>query len=186
MKLKAVNEALDHAITGGSEYQWACYPDARYLDYETQNGHASVIFNTNTQEIYEASVEVKEDDARPYRWLNVSSRQSMFDEADARGVDKEIAWDDVKWIDLETEEDFLDKAAAILSGKEFDKRIQVPVELTDEEFLALAKLAHEKDMTINKMIESILVNMIEGIKNEKTTTCCSGGCVDNACCGRAA
>jgi len=178
MKLKAINEALNHAISGGSEYQWACYPDARYLDYETKFGNASVIFNTSTQEVYEASVEATVDETRPYRWLNESHKQAMFDEAEARGVDRDNAWDDVKWIDLETEEDFLEKAGAILNGEKFDTRIQVPVDLSDEEFLALARLAHEKDITVNAMIESILVSVIEGKKRE------DGKCQDESCCGK--
>ena len=32
----------------------------------------------------------------------------------------------------------------------------IQVELTDEEFLCIAKLAHNLDITFNKMVESIL------------------------------
>jgi hypothetical protein len=32
----------------------------------------------------------------------------------------------------------------------------IQVELTDEEFLCIAKLAHDLDITFNKMVESIL------------------------------
>ena len=32
----------------------------------------------------------------------------------------------------------------------------IEVELTDEEFLCIAKLAHNLDITFNKMVESIL------------------------------
>jgi hypothetical protein len=32
----------------------------------------------------------------------------------------------------------------------------IQVELTDEEFLQIAKLAHDLDITFNKMVESIL------------------------------
>jgi len=183
MKLKAINEALNHAISGGSEYQWACYPDARYLDYETKFGNASVIFNTSTQEVYEASVEATVDETRPYRWLNESHKQAMFDEAEARGVDRDNAWDDVHWTDLETEEDFLEKAKAILDGEEFDTRIEVPIELSDADFMALAKMAHERDITFNEMVVEILKLAIERLKNEKTCTGHNGGddCDDCHC-----
>ncbi len=178
MNLESVNSALSNRISGGSEYQWKCYPNARYLDYETDSGHASVIFNTITQEIYEATVEVKDDERRPYRWLNEYTKQVMFEEADYRGVSKDAAWDDVKWIDLETSEDFLEKAKAILDGEEFDTRIELPIELADEDFMALAKLAHEDDITFNQMIEKILRIKIEESKNEKTIN------DDAACCGK--
>jgi hypothetical protein len=178
MKLKDVNEALDHRITDGSEYQWKCYrPQARFLDYDTPFGHVSAVFSTVNQEIYEATIEIKDTDSRPYRWLNPETKQAMFDEADARAVDKDNAWDDVNWIDLETEEDFLEKAKAIMNGEKFDKRIQVPIELSDEDFLTLAKMAHERDITFNEMICETLREVIKGIKNEKV---CTGhnGCDD--------
>ena len=176
MKQKDVNEALDHRITDGSEYQWKCYPTARYLDYDTPFGHVSVVFSTVNQEIYEATIEIKDTDSRPYRWLNPETKQAMFDEADARAVDKDNAWDDVNWIDLETEEDFLEKAKAIMNGEKFDKRIQVPIELSDEDFLALAKMAHERDITFNEMICETLREVIKGLQHEKTTTDSGTGC----------
>ena len=188
MNLESVNNALSNRITGGSEYQWKCYPNARYLDYETDCGHASVIFNTETQEIYEATVEVKEEDARPYRWLNEYTKQVMFEESDSRGVDRYFAWDDVHWTDLETAEDFLEKAKAILNGDEFDTRIEVPIELSDADFMALAKMAHEEDITFNQLIGRILKDVIERIKNEKTCTGHNGcdDCDDCHCQPRAA
>ena len=176
MKLKAVNEALDHRIDDGSESQGKCYPTARYLDYDTAFGHVSVIFNTTDQEIYEATIEIKDTGSRPYRWLNPETKDAMLAEASQRGVDKDNAWDDVNWIDLETEEDFLEKAKAIMNGEKFDKRIQVPIELSDEDFLALAKMAHERDITFNEMICETLREVIKGLQHEKTTTDSGTGC----------
>ena len=178
MNLESVNNALSNRITGGSEYQWKCYPNARYLDYETDCGHASVIFNTETQEIYEATVEAKDSEDRPYRWLNEYTKQVMFEESDYRGVSRVAAWDDVEWIDLETAEDFLEKAKAILDGLTFDSRIEVPIELSDADFMALAKMAHERDITFNEMVVEVLKLAIEGLKNEKSTCTGHNGCDD--------
>ena len=52
MKLNEVNEALDHKITSGSEYHWNCYPDGRYLDYESDFAHVSVLYSTTDQTVY--------------------------------------------------------------------------------------------------------------------------------------
>ena len=41
MKLNQINEAMNHQITGGSEYQWQCFPDARFLDYESEYAHVT-------------------------------------------------------------------------------------------------------------------------------------------------
>ena len=165
MNLKEINEALGHQITGGSEYMWNCWPDARYLDYECEYATASVVFNRKDQVIYEATVEIKNDE-RPYRWINPQFRQDMLDEADRRNIKSDEAWDDVKWIDLETEEDFIEKSTAIFAGEDFDRRIRLPLDLEEAEMMQLFMLAHEQDVTLNQCVEGILRTVIEQ-NNEK-------------------
>ena len=167
MHLSKVNEALAHRITGGSDYQWSCYgPDVRFLDYESDHAHASVLFDTLTQEIYEATVSSKDDSVRPYRWLNPETKQDYLAEAKEKGIDPNNAWDDVNWCDLETVEDFLEKAEAIFNGESFDTRVQVPIELDDSELFQLMKMAHERDITFNKLVEEILWGVINTEKNK--------------------
>ena len=166
MHLSKVNEALDHKITIGSEYGWTCWDDARYLDYESDFAHVSVVYNTRTQTIYQAEVSVKSErwahDMRPYRWLNPLTKEAYMSEANQRGQDPNQAWDDVAWLDLETEEDFLEKATAIFNGVvDFDTRIQVPLDLEDDLILQLAMEAHKRDITLNKMVELVLQEAID-------------------------
>ena len=164
MQLADVNVNLNHKIVGGSEYGWNCYPTARMLDYESDFAYVSVIYSTETQEIYEADVSIKteawEEDQRPYRWLNPEYKDIMITEAKSRNVKWKRAWDDVKWVDLETEEDFLEKAKAIFNGLEHDKRIQVPLDLDDDVMLRLCMEAHKRDITLNQMVEEILEKLI--------------------------
>ncbi len=165
MRLNEINEALNHKITGGSEYQWNCYPDGRYLDYESDFAHVSVLYSTVDQTIYQAEVSVKpeawDEDKKPYRWLNPEYKDALYKESKKRKVDPDIAWDDVKWIDLEMAEDFLEKATAIFNGKEFDTRVKVEFDLDDHSILKLATEAHKRDITLNKMIEIILQEVID-------------------------
>ena len=59
LTLADVNQALNHQITEGSEYQWKCFgPNARFLDYTIMglDVTAGVIHDTQTQEIYEATL----------------------------------------------------------------------------------------------------------------------------------
>jgi len=161
MHLSKVNEALSHRITGGSEYQWECYGfDVRFLDYESDYAHATVIFDTITQTVYEATVNSKDESVRPYRWLNPNTKQEYLDECKDRNIDPNEAWDDVKWVDLETMEDFLDKASAIFNGEGFDERVQVPLDLSRDELFRLMQMAHERDMTLNELVEDILWDVI--------------------------
>ena len=49
---------------------------------------------------------------------------------------------------------------------EQDNRENIEIDITDEEFLHIAKLAHARDITINKMIEHILQTEIDRRKAE--------------------
>lgn len=160
MHLSKVNEALDHKITGGSEYCWTCWPNARWLDYESDHAHASVVFNSETQQIYSAEVNDKEGKYRPYRWLNPFYKEDLYKEAKERNVDANQAWDDIIWYDLETSGDWLDKARAIMRGEKFDNRVEVPLDLDDETLFKLFVMAHERDVTLNKMVEIVLEEVI--------------------------
>ena len=59
------------------------------------------------------------------------------------------------------EEDFLEKATAIFSGEEFDTRVKIAFDLDDRSILKLATEAHKRDITLNKMIEIILQEVID-------------------------
>ena len=45
----------------------------------------------------------------------------------------------------------------------------IPVELSDDEFLTIARMAHERDITFNKMVETILWHYINDAKNKIPT-----------------
>jgi hypothetical protein len=172
MKLSQINEAMSHRITGGSEYQWQCFPDARFLDYESEYAHVTILYSTVDQVVYQADASLKRDawpnDDRydkPYRWTNHIFKDDYLAEAKERNVDPNQAWDDVKWIDLEADEDFLEKAKAMFNGDYWDTRIQVPLDLDDDLILKLAMEAHSRDITLNKMVEIVLR---EAITHHKT------------------
>jgi hypothetical protein len=171
MNLSQINEITDHRITGGSEYQWQCYPDARYLDYESDYAHLSVVYSTVNQIVYSAEVSINSEawteDKSPYRWMNSDYSDAYIAESKQRNVDPNQAWDDVKWIDLEVEEDFLEKALAMFNGEKFDKRVQVPLELDDHLMMQLFMEAHKRDITLNQMVEEVLRKVIA--KQEEDT-----------------
>lgn len=49
-----------------------------------------------------------------------------------------------------------------------DNRKEIEIELTDEEFLKIAMLAHEKDITFNKMVEIMLDEFIKEQEHGKS------------------
>jgi hypothetical protein len=157
--LKDFMQTVDYKVTEGSDYCWNCYGDNAYrLDSwnQDQDGHSiSIIFDTRTHVVYEATA-YDYSRERAYRLINPDFAEAHSTEAAERDVIENQAWDDVNYIDLETDEDFLEKARAIANDQDYDTRVQVPVDFTDAELLEYMKLAHDRDITFNQLIEQVL------------------------------
>jgi hypothetical protein len=165
MQLSEINNTFQHRITGGSDYLWDCYGSNTWsIDYTSKYANGYVIFDTETQKVYEVSVSPDATawavEPKPYRYIDPAYRISYETEAKDRNVDPNVAWDDTKWVDLETEEDFIDKASKMFVGEKFDTRIQVPLDLDNDTILKLSMEAHKRDITLNQMVEELLRNMI--------------------------
>ena len=157
-------ETCNYRITEGSEFCWDCYGQKAYtIDSWNgdQDGHSfGVTFDRGNQTVYELQAHDYKNH-RSYRWINPEFTDAHLTSAKTHNVDPKIAWEDLRYVDLETVEDFFEKMLAIFESKDYDTRVSVPVDLSDEDLFALMKMAHEKDVTLNQMIEQILREMIE-------------------------
>jgi hypothetical protein len=163
--LKDFMEAVEFKITEGSDFQWNCYgPYAYRLD--SWSGHydcgysCSIVFDTKDQTVYEAEVNDYKN-ARSYRLINPDFNAARIDEAKSRDVDDDIAYDDVKFTILETDEDFLEKVHAIVAGLEYDSRVQVPLDMSRDELFELMSAAHKQDVTLNDYVQRVLKSYID-------------------------
>lgn len=164
--IKDFTEAVKYKITGGAEYQWQCFgPNARYLDADSLDDYsASIVFDSETQEVYIAEVwDYKK--YRQYKLINPAYKEKYIAESNERGVEYDMALENAKFTILETDEDWIEKATAIVAGEEYDNRIEVPITLPDAEMFRLMKLAHENDITLNQMVERILQMAIDKEKS---------------------
>jgi hypothetical protein len=161
--LKDFMQTVDYKITEGSDFCWDCYGSNAYtLSYWNQDhaGHGfSIIFNTRTHSVYEVQAHDYKHN-RAYRLISPAYQLSYAAEARVRDIPYSEAWDDVNYVDLETDEDFLDKARLIISGEDYDTRIDVPLRMDDDALFELMKKAHERDITLNQLIEEVLRNVI--------------------------
>ena len=161
--LKEFMEIVDYRITEGGDYGWQCYGhDAYMLDSWNgeQDGHSfTIIFDTKTQVVYEVQAHDYVNQ-RAYRLINPEYAKKNKKEARKRGINKDEAWDDVNYIDLEVDDDFIQKCLAIAAGEVYDTRISVPLELDKDQMYQLMVMAHEQDKTLNEMVEDILRRMI--------------------------
>jgi len=165
-------EAVGYRITEGGDYGWDCYGNNSHQLSAWNGVHgaggwsANIVFSTKSQKVYEVEVCDYTND-RGYRLINPKYRDKHAAEADQRGESANQAWDDVDYIDLDVEEDFLEKLEAIVAGEEYDTRVQMQVDFSDEELLKYMKLAHEQDMTFNEFVEQALRAAIEKHKLDR-------------------
>lgn len=157
--LKEWMEVVDYRITEGSNYLWDCYgPDSYSLDSwnGVHDGHSfSIIFDTKTQEVYEVQSHDYKN-SRAYRLCNPKTYLGMEIEAGNRGVNKKEAWENVDYVDLESDDDWIQKGLAIAAGEDYDTRVTIPLELDDVDLLTLMKMAHARDLTFNEFVEDVL------------------------------
>jgi hypothetical protein len=166
--LKDFMETVNYRITEGSNYGWSCFGfDAYTLDYWNgdHSGYSMVItFDNKTQVVY--MVEAHDfKNQRAYRMINPAFSAAYDAEVKTRGIEDQ-AWEDdegnpVEYIDLDVDADFLEKARAIVAGEDYDTRVQISVDFTNEELLQYAIMAHEQDITLNALIEGALRDMID-------------------------
>jgi hypothetical protein len=168
--IKEWMELVDYRITEGSNYCWECYGNNAYTldswngDHE---GHSfSIIFDTKDQTVYEVQAHDYLHN-RAYRMVNEDFQKKMRKESKRRDVDKDQAWDDVNYVDLDVDDDFIQKCLAIREGEDYDTRVLMPVEFSDEDLLKYMKLAHERDITFNQLVEEALLMAIKEHKIEQ-------------------
>jgi predicted HicB family RNase H-like nuclease len=141
-------DLIDYKITEGGDYTYApfgpyAYQLSHWNEKHDYGGYGfSIVFDTKSHQVY--SVETHDyTNNRSYRMIDQKHQTE----------DNKEAWDSVNFVDLDDVNDFLEKACAIKSGKPYDTRVTIPVNMTDEEFMKYARCAHEQDITLNQFVE---------------------------------
>lgn len=174
ISMKEWMELVGYRITEGSEYSWECYgPDAYCLDswngiHDAGGFSFCITFDTHTQEVYEVQAH-DYTHQRAYRMINPEYAKKHKKECKRKNVDLNEAWDDVNYVDLDVDDDFIQKCMAIAAGEDYDTRVQVPVDFSDEDLLKYMKMAHERDMTFNKFVEEALRHALDEVKAGRLT-----------------
>lgn len=160
--------AINYKITGGSDYGWQCFGNnARWLDSEDSKYSASIVFNNETQMVFVAEVHEYVNN-RSYRWINPLYATEYASEFKSRNIDNTLAYDNIKFVDLEVANDWIEKCTAITSYNfDYDPRVQIELNLSEAEIFHLMTLAHKKDVTLNQYVEDLLQTAIEKHAAEK-------------------
>jgi hypothetical protein len=166
INLREFFELIDYRINEGADYGWQCYGGhAHAIDHTADNYGLTVIFDREDQTVYEVTV-YDYNNNRAYRMIHPDYESAHTAEAQERGVAADQAWDEVKYVDLEADDDFVEKAQAIIEGRDYDTRISIPIDLPEHELLELFKTAHARDMTFNDFVVEIVSEKIAVMNQE--------------------
>jgi len=167
--MKEWMELVGYRITEGSAYGWQCYGSDTYM-LDSWNGdhdgHSfTIIFDTKDQTVYEVQAHDYVHQ-RAYRMINPDFAKKHRKESKRRDVSKDNAWDDVDYVDLDVDDDFMQKALAIAAGEDYDTSVMMTLDLPDDLLLSAAMEAHKQNITLNDYINKALAEMVEVYKAE--------------------
>jgi len=170
--LKEWMEVVDYRVTEGSDFTWTCFgKDSVPYTLSAWDGNQdgwsfNITFDTRTQEVYMVeSCDYKHQ--RAYRLINPNWQTAYREYAKEYNAGHEDqAWDDVDYVDLESDDDWIQKALSIKAGEDYDTRVSIPLDLPESELFALMRAAHERDITFNQLVEEALRAAIEDAQRD--------------------
>ena len=167
--IKEWMELVDYRITEGDAFGWQCYgPNAYQLSswnglHDKGGWSFNIVFSTKTQKVYEVTV-CDYTRNRAYRMIAENKRERHRKEAEYRVVDVNEAWDDVNYVDLEVDDDFIQKCLAIKAGEDYEDTVSVPLDLPDDLLMFAFKCAHSENMTFNAWMNKMLREFIDRVE----------------------
>jgi len=171
VEYKEFMNAINYDVVDGCKYLWKCYGGFAYaLDWEGGiKGSASIVFDLRDQTVYEVQV-FDDKRERQYRMIHPDFKEAYFEECKEHGIKRDEVFDDLKYIDLESENDFIEKLTAVVNGWDYDDRVSIPLDISDDELLILMKAAHEMDLTFNEFVIRALEMRLEEWKLSEDLT----------------
>ena len=169
--MKEWMDLVDYRITEGGTYHWSCFGPNVYQLCSWNGVHGkggfsfNIIFSTESHMVYEVEVCDYTND-RAYRIINPEYVKKYNEEATNRGVFVNEAWDDVDYIDLEVDDDFIQKCLDIRAGKDYENTVSVPLDLPNDLLLQAAMNAHRQNITLNEYINNALRELVDEFKQD--------------------
>jgi len=172
--MKEWMELVDYKITEGDTFGWQCYgPNAYQLSswnglHDKGGWSFNIIFSTKTHKVYEVSV-CDYTRNRAYRMIVENKREKHRAESEYREVNLNEAWDGVDYVDLEVDDDFIQKCLAIKAGEDYSTDVSIPLDLPDDLLMFAFKAAHAENVTFNDWMNKMLKSFIDKVEEGKYT-----------------
>lgn len=149
-------ECVNYKITEGSEYCWESFgPNARYLTCEHEENiyTVEIVFDFITLTVYQMWVH---SNAGTRYWTHPDYRDAFNDEQITKNGFEQLINDEDNTYYLQAKS-ILDYARMLISKYlDDDNMSTIELDLTDSEILWLSMQAHEKNITLNELINNII------------------------------
>lgn len=157
-------KATKYHVKDSGLYLWNCYPEECMIMEcykDTRSWYASIVFGIESLTVYQADMRPDPDTDIMYRITHPDFVEAYKNEEQERREKGFLFEDETEYVDLEVPEDFIQKLTAVVEGKPFDDRVVISLDISDEDFLFLAKQAHERDITFNEYVAELITNYVE-------------------------
>jgi hypothetical protein len=157
MKIEQILKSIEHNIGEVGNFLWTSLGQAKIWDIKNIEGTVIGTFIANKDgEVLEVDFDhtYGEEDIF-YRWIKPSVKFAYLAEYNEKARSSQ------KFVELEDELDCLEKVNAVVNVKSFDGRVVTPINLSDEDFLLIAKMAHASNITFNDQVNVILQNLVD-------------------------
>ena len=160
MNLKSVLEVIDHKFTTGDDWNFKTFDDSSTIAFKDQNdnpcGHC--IYNNNTNNVLYISAEVP-NHPLAFQWIHPDYKKSYCEEL---GDDWNIAWDDVTYTNVLTEELMLEYIEDIvnldyinLPAIEFKEYYGLTTETTMKQYTVKLDVRYTFDVNASTIEEAL-------------------------------
>lgn len=156
MKIEQILKSIEHNIGEVSNFLWTSLGQAKIWDIKNIEGDVIGSFVANKEgEVLEVDFDhtYGEKDVF-YRWVKPSVKFSYLAEYNDKAKLKNT------FVELEDELDCLEKINAVVNVQGFDGRVVTPINLADEDFLLIAKMAHAANITFNDQVNVMLEHFV--------------------------
>lgn len=157
MRIEKILKSIEHNIGEVSSFLWTSLGESKIWEIKNIKGDIVGIFVANKEgEVLEVDFDHTYGEKEVfYRWINPSLKLAYLAEYNEKSKSRN------KFVELDDELDCLEKVNSVVNTKSFDSRVVTPINLADEDFLLIAKMAHSANITFNDQINVILKNLVD-------------------------
>ena len=162
--LNEIIRATNYSNIKPDKYCWDSFGKFANLTYiEVENASEEIlsfIYDYRTQEVF--LIHLSTDDTTHYQWVSKNHFEKYNEECIKRGYDVNKVYDDsdIVYINVDDETQILQQISSIFENITANNLSNLDFVLDDDLILPLAKMAHERDITLNQLITEIISNEV--------------------------